>query len=239
MDDYRIDESAGTEEGSELDRLFEKWMAGGSSAASSMDSAAGSTETVEPPVPMPNGIDLQRGAGTIRITRRWFSPVHIFLLVFAIIWNTIVFGFFGVAMIGGGGIFGLFMLPFFAAGAFVAYSAITGFVNSTTIDLSNGALSVVHKPLPWPGATTIPSGEITQLYSVERVHHHSSSSSGGRRSTSTSYTYEVRVIHGSENRETKLVSGLGEANQALFIEYTIEHHLGIVDRAVRGEIRRN
>jgi len=231
MDDYRIEDSSGTAEGSELDRLFEQWMEGGP--------AAGVTETVEPPVPMPNGIDVQRGDRAIRITRRWFLPVHIFLLVFAIIWNTIVFGFFGVAMFGGGGIFGLFMLPFFAAGIFVAYSAITGFVNSTTIECANGTLSVAHAPLPWPGATSIPSGEITQLYSVERVHHHSSSGSHGRRRTSTSYSYEVRVIYGGENRETKLVSGLNEVNQALFIEYTIEHHLGIVDRAVRGEIRRD
>lgn len=232
MDDYRIDESGATASESELDALFTRWM--------SSDRGARTIETVEAPVPMPANMDIQRGAGTIRITHKWFSPIHIFTLVFAIIWNTIVFGFLGVALIGGGGFFALFSLPFFAAGIFIAYFSITGLVNSTIIDLADGKLSVQHKPLPWPGTPAIPAGEISQLYSVERVHHHSSrSSSGVRRSGSTSFTYEVRIIQGSENREVKLVGGLTEAGQALFIEHTIEHHLGIADRAVRGEIRRD
>lgn len=232
MDDYTIEENDSGIGESEIDLLFDKWMRG--------ERSAGDIRPVEPPIPMPANMNIQRGHGRVVITRRWFTPVHIFTLIFAVIWNMIVFGFFWAAMIGDGGSFLLFFsLPFFAAGISIAYFSLAGLLNTTTIELAGGALSVRHQPLPWPGTPSIPAAEISQLYSIERVHHHSSSSSSGSRRTSTSYSYEVRIIHGSQRREEKLVGGLTDANQALFIEHTIEHHLGIVDRRVRGEIRRD
>jgi hypothetical protein len=233
MDDYTIDESGDESAGNDLDALFTRWMNKGGASAATMG-------PVDPPVPMPEKMEVHRGDGSIRIVRRWFQPMHIFTTAFAVIWNIFVFGFFSVAILGGGGFFALFSLPFFGVGIFIAYFSLAGLLNRTVIDLSAETLSVVHTPIPWPGTPSIAAADIEQLYSVERVHHHSSSSSSGvRRRTSTSYTYEVRVIYGSPAQERKLVGGLSEPSQALFIEHTIEHQLGIVDRAVRGELRRN
>jgi hypothetical protein len=263
-DDYTI--GGESTQSSELDALFEKWIASGNGAggaagagfgagarssasaagadwSSSATSGAGASwsggATMEPPIPMPNGFNVIREGGGITITRKWFSPTHIFLLVFAVVWNAILLVFFGgfaasgISFGGTGLFFGLFMIPFVAAGAGVGYSAIAGFVNTTTLSVRDGVLAVKHAPLPWWGQVTLNAHELTQLYTRE-LRSTSSSSSGRSRTT---YTYAVMAIHGPDNRETRILSGLTEPGQAQFAEWTVERFLGITDRPVRGEFR--
>ena len=240
-DDYQIESTAAGE--NELDKLFAQWMNAGTTAAT----PDGATVETETPVPMPSNIDVFRSTDSITISRRWFSNAYVFTLFFGIVWNAILIPFFGAflsfgSMGGFGAIFILFLLPFVAVGVGMIYYSIAGFLNRTTITVKDGTLSVTHAPVPWPGSTSIPAAEISQLFTQEVRHTHTSSSrtsNSMRRSRRTSYTYTVKVIAGSEGREHKLVSSLTDANQGLFIEYTIERFLGIADRHVRGEIRKD
>jgi hypothetical protein len=86
---------------------------------------------------------------------------------------------------------------------------------------------VRHAPLPWLGSGTITG--IRQLFSKERVHR----SRHGYRS----YSYQLHaLLVGGKQR--KVVSGLDEAPQVLWLEQAIEEHMGITDRPVGGEIPR-
>lgn len=233
-DDYTIDAGSDVRL-HELDALFAQWTGAEAGTAATL---------ARPPVPMPESATVTRDGETLTITQRWLQPVTIFVVVFAVVWNAIVLAFTAVFTRAGGAI-ALFMVPFWLAGAFVVYSALTGLFNSTRIIVRPGLLAVEHSPLPWPGAVSIDAGSIDQLYTREVRNIHTSSSSsrvgraGGRRSTHISYTYDVVVMYGDPLRETRLVKGLVDAHQALFIEYTVERFLGIPDRPIRGELRRD
>lgn len=232
QEDFTLEERA--ENSSDLDALFESWM----------QNEVSEEKSSSTPVPMPEGIDLRRGADSIAIDRRWKSSQFYFTLVFGVIWNIILFPMIGAFLGVGdeigpfGGFMLVFFLPFIAVGVGMIYYSIAGFLNTTSIAVQNGQISVIHAPVPWPGGQSIPAGDITQLY-VKEVRHTSTSSSSGRSGRRrTTYTYTVMVVFGPQNREKTLVRSLSEVNQALFIEYTIERFLGIADRAIRGEIRK-
>ena len=89
-------------------------------------------------------------------------------------------------------------------------------------------LSIRHVPLPYLGNKTVEASDVKQVYSKERI---SRSRRGG------SVTYEVHALTHS-GRNLKLLSGLPNSEQALFIEQEIERFLRIQDVPVRGEIAR-
>lgn len=258
-EDYTIRETP--ERTNEMDALFEQWFRAGTAPDGTEAPGSANTATAEDtgttgsratddrsarsdtPVPMPEGFDVRRSADSIAIDRRWKGIQYVFTLVFAVIWNAILIpfaaGFSGAAGSMGamGGVFILFLLPFFAVGIGMIYLSTAGFLNTTTITVSDGTLRVTHSPVPWPGAISLPAGEIVQLYTREVRHSHTGSSGSRRRRTS--YSYRVMVIYGAQNREKRLISGLTDPGQAFFIEYTIEQFLGIADRRVRGELRKD
>lgn len=188
-----------------------------------------------PAVPMPSGISVDTDGKDLLIYRSWFSWVFIFLAVFCTIWDSIVLVFIGAGIFAGtqvGPMALLFLLIpglFLVVGACLTYYTICGFVNTTTIRVGQGEISVAHGPLPWWGNIAYPSGDIAQLFTTEQVHY-------GKRG-SVSFTYSVEFVQRNGARQT-LASGLTDAAQALFIEQEIERCLGIQDVPVGGELRR-
>jgi hypothetical protein len=182
-------------------------------------------------VAKPKGMQLEILGGEMKITRRWLSPVLFFLLPFCLFWNgfILVFGFSGflAADQGGTGAFSLCLLPHLAIGLFLAYFVLASLVNVTEIKLSPGEFSIRHGPLPWLGNKRLAASHINQLYCKEKVSH---------RRRSTSLTYEVHAVT-SANTTEKLIAGLNEPEEALFLEQEIERFLGIKDRPVPGELR--
>jgi hypothetical protein len=117
----------------------------------------------------------------------------------------------------------LFPIGHIAAGVGISYLALANFVNSTSIEVASGELKVVHRPLPFPGARTLRSGDIRQLFCVERR-----GKRGGR-------TFAVMARLASD-REVTLVSGLTNDREARFIEQQIESRLGLMNQSVTGEL---
>ena len=96
--------------------------------------------------------------------------------------------------------------------------------------MADGILSVRHGPLPWRGNLDLPTDGIEQLFCQNKLR--TNRDSDGH--TTTSRQYEVHaVIHGQKQ---KLLGGLHEADQALFVEQRLERFLGIEDRSVSGEM---
>jgi hypothetical protein len=180
-------------------------------------------------MPLPNGIQVHSNARELRLVLRWFSPVYIFLAFFSVFWIGFLVMWYSITT-DAPVIFQLFPLIHVAVGIGLAYSTIAGFLNSTTINVERGHLSVRHGPIPWKGNRELPADALEQLYCQEHVTH---SRNGG-----TTIRYSVQAISKESRRKITLVSGLTDRDQALFIETQVEQKLGITDRRVTSEMRR-
>jgi len=179
-------------------------------------------------VPMPRRIQVANFGHTLEITRRWFSPVFLFLVVFCIFWNGFMVVWHGMALAMGAWFMSVFGLLHTAVGIGLAYFTVAGFVNRTVIRAGQGMVEVRHGPLPWPGNKTLTSHQIKQLYSKEKISH-------GK--NGVHYTYKVQAVTEGNHRET-LLGGLTEVEQALYIEQQLERFLRIKDEPVPSEIPR-
>jgi len=206
------------------------------------------------PVPMPESIVLvendralastgpempyREGAAksvvSFSLVRRWYTRKYIFMAFFCVAWDSfLVFWYASVlthTRASGTLIAVLFPIAHVAVGIGISYSTLAGFLNRTTITVRNGTLSLLHGPLPWRGNRSLPLEEIDQLYCEQVVSSNSNDSS-----SSISYSVFARMKTGAA---LKLLSGLPEADQALFIEQAIETRVGIEDVPVGGELAR-
>lgn len=180
-------------------------------------------------VPMPSGITVEDWGGRLQIVRRWFTPVAFFLLFFCIAWDAFLIFWYSMAFGGNAPwIMKVFPIAHVAVGVGLTYFTIALFVNKTQIAVEAGQLGIRHGPLPWPGSGSYDTTDIEQFYCKQRVRH-------GKNSSQT--TYELHAVVG-DGQKKKLLSGLHETDQALYIEQQLEDHLGIEDRPVGGELPR-
>jgi hypothetical protein len=213
--------------------------------ASESQSASDPPQSRKPPgdVPIPSCFTVEDLGNELTIRRRWFHWALFFLLFFAIAWDSFLVGWYWMLTSGpfGGNngmpgpfkvIFFVFPIAHVAVGVGLTYFVLVGFLNSTIIRVADGMLSVRHGPLPWRGNLDLPTDGIEQIYCQNKLH---TNRNDGR--TTTSMQYEVHaVINGNKQ---KLLGGLLEADQALFVEQRLERFLGIEDRAVSGEMSAN
>lgn len=181
------------------------------------------------PVPLPKRIQIENWGGELKIIRSWFSPLIFLLVFFCVIWNGFLVFWYTMA-------FGndvplmmkLFPIGHIAVGVTLAYFALAGFLNKTKISVGHQGLTVRHGPLPWLGNRSIATHDLEQLYCTR--HYHQSSEGG----SSTTFRLNA-VLH--SGKKVKLLSGLSDPDQVLYIEQEIENHLRIEDRPVPGEMR--
>lgn len=180
-------------------------------------------------VDMPKAITLDAMGPELTLTRRWYSPKFIFLVVFCAIWNGFLVTWYTLVTAGGAPlVFKLFPLIHVAVGVGLSYFTLCGFLNKTRIVVSGESLRVRHGPLPWPGSREVPTRELAQLFTVEKI-------SRTKNGESRDYQVQARTRGGGD---VKLLTGLPEVEQALFIEQQLEAYLGIRDEAVMGEVAR-
>ena len=167
-----------------------------------------------------------RGGPPMTIVRRWYTPVAWGVAAFSVFWNVVlyrsVFSDWGAPAL-----LRIFPLIHLAVGFSLLYWALALLRNRTTIVITDDELSVTHGPVPWPGKQRIAISELTQLFTEERLEQ-------GRSRERRFYDLSAVMKDG---RRKKLVKGLSEPAQALFLEQRIEERLGIVDVEVGGEYR--
>lgn len=179
-------------------------------------------ESGEPPLSTAEGYRTAaapRERGPLVITRRWFRPLHVFLLVFAICWDGFLVLWYVLGLSTGAPIaMLLFPLLHVAAGAGVTYAALTGLVNRTVLRVEGGKLTVRHEPLPWIGNVEIETARLRQLYLRRRTHR---TKNGGMY-----YTWNVQAETDALEAIT-ILARLHDREQAEYIEWAVEEHLGI------------
>jgi hypothetical protein len=186
-------------------------------------------ETVAPGGPAQTGEPYRLNAAAqphVVLVRSWFRPVLLFIAVGCVFWDGFLILAYATALSAKGAHAHaaplLFPLIHVGVGVAFTYTTICGFVNTTRIAIENGALSVRHGPLPWPGNREVAIANIAQLFCREHV-----GSKGAR-------TYSVNALL-KEGTTSPVVKGLNDAEQALYIEQIVEKRLGIVDAPVAGE----
>ncbi|MEM7179954.1 MAG: hypothetical protein AAF518_03505 [Spirochaetota bacterium] len=184
------------------------------------------SEKERPMVPLPKGIEFAQSPDGLTIQFRWFRWTYVFMAFFSLFWNGFMAVWMWITITQGIYAFSIFGCLHAGVGIYLAYNTITGFFNKTIIKANRQTLSIRHTPLPWPGKRDIDSQDLSQLYSKAAI---------SRNRNSTSVSYQVHAI-AKNNTHISLVKNLESSEQALYIEQAIENHLGIEDRAVKGEI---
>ena len=177
-------------------------------------------------MPLRFEVDQSRG---FEVSWRWFRPRYIFLAFFCVAWDSFLLTWYGAAfaMEDSPLIMLIFPLAHVAVGVGLTYFVLAGFFNRSRVSVRQGSLRVAHGPVPWPGKLEIPVGSLQQLYCKEKV---------SRSKNGTQYRYVVHAVL-KNGRQRKLLSGLDQLDQALWLEQELEASLGIRDRAVPGEIQ--
>jgi hypothetical protein len=190
--------------------------------------------------PIASGLELDDNGSSFKISRRWFSFIHIFTLFFSLIWNGFLVVWYKIAF----GISAhsdssipdfaallplLFPIVHVAVGLGLLYFSLCGIFNKTIIEVNMGELSVRHTPLPWKGNVKVNVSDIEQLYCVDKVTY-------SRNGSSTSYGVNLVL---KSNRTIRLINGIPDKEQVLSIENIIEKRLGITDVPVSGEMPKN
>src|SRR5437660_1656331 len=98
---------------------------------------------------IPEGLDLLAAPQGVIIRRRWFSWEVIPLLIFAIVWDSILFFIYSHAFSGKNTswIVILFPLGHVAVGVWITYYVLCSFLNVTDVILSPDAVRVSTHPL--------------------------------------------------------------------------------------------
>ena len=125
------------------------------------------------------------------------------------------------------------MLFLLIASAWFLYFAATRAFNNHRIRVDAARLEVAQGPLPWPGARKLDASDIVQLYATEQESR-SETNNGGNRKVNVRKHYRLLANTRSRGR-VKILSGLNDPLQALWLEQEIERLLGIIDKRVAGE----
>jgi hypothetical protein len=179
--------------------------------------------------PMPAKFQIDDSFGELRIRWAWFSPALIFLAFFCVVWNGFLLVWYSIAFATGAPwIMFVFPIIHLAVGVGLTYLCLASFLNITMVAVESGRLSVHHRPIPWPGNMVLDASQLEQLYCLEQVRQ---TKNGTHRS------YEVHMLS-RDGVKRKLLGGLDDPDQALFLEQQLEQHLGITDRPIAGELPR-
>jgi len=183
-----------------------------------------------PILPVSRRLHISEFAGVLRIHWRWFTPAYIFIAIFCVAWDSFLIFWYSMA-------FGdhqapwimkVFPIGHVAVGVGLTYTALTGFLNATSVTAGQDVLTIEHGPLPWFGNRTLPAGSIRQIHCEQRR--------AGNNNTNNSYTYDLFATL-SDGQRVKLLSGFNDPSEPRVIEQRIETHLRIPNQPVVGEYR--
>ncbi len=175
-------------------------------------------------IKLPDNIKLFNRGSYIEIVRRWFGFGIIGMTIFAILVNNFLINNFS-RLVDTSDPFSIgFVIIIGTIGVYITYHSVAGWFNKTHIFVSHGKMAIRHTPIPWLGNKELVSTNVRRLYVKEKIRR----SSGGNGPSSTTVTYEAHCDT-YDGKDTKLLAGLPDRQQALYIEQEIEKYLDIED----------
>jgi hypothetical protein len=184
---------------------------------------------VAPILPRSSRIRVEEFAGVLRFHWRWFGLHHLAMAVFCVAWDSFLVFWYSMAFSDRNvpWIMVVFPVAHVAVGVGLTYTVLTGFLNSTTVEVGHDQIRVRHGPLPWTGNQTLPTARIVQLHCEQA--RSSSNRNGG---SSTHYELWATL---SDGRKLRLLGGFTDITEPRLLEARIEKWLNIAPRPVVGE----
>jgi hypothetical protein len=181
-------------------------------------------------VGIPERFQLTPGLNRLTIEWKWWTPVSWIFVLFTIVWNGFLVIFISLGSGQGASISPNMLLLISSVhimvGLFLIYFVVASWFNTTTVTVDKHKVTIKHEPVYWAGNTECLNMLIDQLYCVERIH---------KNKNGTSYSYQVH-LKTKDGQTRKLITGLKEPQQALFLEQEIEKFLDIENQPIRGEL---
>jgi len=177
---------------------------------------------------LPKGMTLADRGTYLEITRPWSKTVGCFLILFSAFWWFALSEFLPELWFNSSGNAGwerFIPVLHVIAGIGVGYSAIAFLLNTSYIYTDKSRMEIRHRPIPWRGNKVLEASQLGQLYVKETIHRN-------KNSTSKSYDVRAKTYSGGD---IKILSGLQNSQQAIFIEQQLEKYLDIENMRVRGE----
>lgn len=159
------------------------------------------------------------------LRRRWFAWPSVFLIVFAVGWDSFLIFWYGAVLTQDGApwIAIVFPLVHVAVGVGVTYAAVAQVLNVTEIRADRQTVRVTQGPIPYRGNFTLPTERLRQLFVRP---------ANGSKSPSS---WEI-MADTTDDTVVKVLGSLPTRDHALFIEHAVEQHLGVEDDPSRDEL---
>jgi hypothetical protein len=174
-------------------------------------------------------MSVEMDAAGLHILHDWRHPAGLVVVPFSLIWAGMLYWLISSDVGRGDLVLGT-LIPVMHSvfGLGMAYMLLTKLFNHSRITVTADRVQVSHGPLPWPGACSILTSHIDQLFckEIRRTTNHG-----------LSLRYEVWADM-TDGTQSRLVHVGLSAEQALFIEQQLEKALGIQDREMPGELPR-
>ncbi len=182
---------------------------------------------------IPDGIEVLRMMEELEILVNWKESGKSFLLFFSLLWNGIlVFITLMMLFASGSAIFELifpllFLIPFFAVGAYTLYEGLAYLVNKTYISIDHREIWIEHKPMNlFRKDQYIDNRDIKQVY-VKRYEI-------GKQNNRPIYGFMVSADL-KDGSTIQIIKNLKKATHGKFIEQEIERFLNIKNEPITGE----
>ena len=179
-------------------------------------------------IEMPDGIEVLKLRSALDIFIKWRTSKYTFLKLFTIIWDMVVIPFVVIAIVTGNWIMLAIISVHLAVAVGLTYLMIARMLNTTEINVNQYRLQMEHKPIPMPfyGWNSISVEDVDQVFCQRYV--------GSTTNNVPNYAFKVMVKLKNGNTK-RLLQGLTEAQQALYVEQEIEEFLKIKDRRIAGD----
>lgn len=176
-----------------------------------------------------DSLQVYENVDELHIKFKWPRVAGIALGFFAIFWNAFLLFWYTAAWLGGAPLlFFLFPILHLAAGIFIGHQALSMFFNHTEITVSQGQLSIEHRPIPaFKGNKYYPTADIDQFYVTQKT------GNKGKKY----YEFRCKMI---DDKDIKLIGNNGMSVEKMKeLEQKLERYIGIVDHPVEGEYGRS
>jgi hypothetical protein len=210
-----------------LEQGGDGWRAVGFTAPAPPDGLK--VEVDEPPLRTTGGYrDAITEPGRFRASRRWWTPMVIFLTFFVLFWDGFLVFWYAMAFSGlgapGGVRLVMVLFPLFhvAVGVGLTWFVLATWLNRTTIEVEGGRMTCRHGPIPWPFGKAEPIAlDAVDLFETEEA----VSRFGNHRRGRSSRSWKV-VARTEDGRRVPVVTRLGDERQAKFLARRLDAQLG-------------
>jgi hypothetical protein len=177
---------------------------------------------------IPEGFETESNSQSFVISYKWYKLVVWFLLLFVLLWNSFLVGWF---MADTPWFFKAFAIIHLAAGVGLTWYVVCLFLNKTIISITKNELTIQHLPIPFPSYKNVTFNrfDIQQVYITRLIRTNKGS---------TTISFALHILT-AKNKSIKLSVDCDSYEKAIFIKRKVEEYMRIDPQPIEGEYVEN